>query len=477
MAGGVSSWVYQLIKEFHDLTFAVVYLGPHRSSQRRLHYEIPNNVVDLREFYLFDYRVEQNKKDRPKDWKIVEEFLVKLKAGDPSNFDDIYRVVGDPRTRSISLHDLVYSPEIWEIVKKLYYMEEQESSFVDYFWTWRFIHLPFFSLLRVELPKAKVYHSASTGYAGVIGSLCQLRYKRPFILTEHGIYTRERKIEISRADWIYSEAAQDIKVGERQDIFRDWWINFFSYFSRLTYDRADSIITLFEGNRRIQVEEGANPAKISIVPNGVDFERFAGLPRAEKDDTFRIGFVGRVVPIKDVKTFIIACRRIRDELKNVEVYILGPTDEDEEYYKECVLLTKMEGMDDVIRFMGKVNMQDYYRMLDIVVLTSLSEAQPLVILEAQACGIPVVATEVGACEELLNGRAADDRLLGQSGMTVPIYDPEKIARAVIEILKNPERKKMMGHIGQQRVRTYYEQDDFIASYQNLYANYIDQVRW
>ncbi len=479
VAGGVSSWVYQLIQEFHDLSFAIVYLGSHRSTPRRLHYEIPNNVVDIREFYLFDYRVEREKNFpiAKENLQKMEEFFLQVKNNDTASFNDIYYLVGHPQTRRLSLFDLVYSREAWEMVKRLYAREETTTSFIDYFWTWRFIYLPFFSLLKVDLPRAKVYHAASTGYAGVLGALCKLRYDRPFLLTEHGIYTRERKIEISRADWIYSASANEIKVVERKDIFREWWITLFSYFSRLTYERADEIITLYEGNRKIQVEEGADPTKIKIIPNGVDFKRYDALKKQEHSGPLRIGFVGRVVPIKDVKTFIMACRRICDEIKNIEVYILGPVDEDEEYYRECVLLTKMETMEDVIQFKGKVDTWEYYSLLDVIVLTSLSEAQPLVILEAMACGVAVVATDVGACRELLYGSSADDQLLGQSGLITPICDAESTAEAVLRILRNAHLRKNMGEVGKARVQTYYQLNDFIANYQMLYSRYMQEIRW
>ena len=175
VSGGVSSWVYQILKEFHDLTFAIIYLGPHRSSQRRLHYEIPENVVDIREFYLFDYRIEKEQKGRnlKENFQKIEKFLLSIKSLDPSNFDEVYNLVGNSATRSVSLYDLAYSKESWEVVRHLYDLEERETSFIDYFWTWRFVYLPFFSLLRTELPQAKLYHSASTGYAGVLGSLCK----------------------------------------------------------------------------------------------------------------------------------------------------------------------------------------------------------------------------------------------------------------------------------------------------------------
>ena len=58
VAGGVSSWVYDLVKRMQDISFSIVYLGAHRPGSKKMHYELPENVVDFRELYLFDYRVD-----------------------------------------------------------------------------------------------------------------------------------------------------------------------------------------------------------------------------------------------------------------------------------------------------------------------------------------------------------------------------------------------------------------------------------
>jgi glycosyltransferase involved in cell wall biosynthesis len=479
VAGGVSTWVYQLIKHLRDFTFSIVYLGSHRAAAKKMHYDIPANVMDFREIYLFDYRVRKEKLGSPEasDLKKVESLLAGLRGRDVSRFDDVVKIFGAKKRRRIDLHDLVHSREGWNMLLDLYRGEAENASFLDYFWTWRFLYLPFFSLLRLPLPPARVYHAVSTGYAGVLGAMSKVWHGRPFLLTEHGIYTRERKFEIARADWIYSEAAQEAKVVEGRDFFKEWWMALFSFASRLAYDRADEIITLYEGNRAVQIEEGAAPEKIRLVPNGVDFEGFSRLPRRTDPEKFTVGFVGRVVPIKDIKTFLKACKKIHAELPNVEFLILGPTDEDEEYYEECRLMAEMSALEKVVRFAGKVNLREYYPRLDVLVLTSISEAQPIVILEANACGIPAVATDVGACRELLQGSSPDDRLLGPSGVVTPVCDPEATAQAVIRLLRNPELRQRMGQAGRRRVEQYYQLEDWIAAYESIYSRNMEEVRW
>jgi len=479
VAGGVSTWVYDLIKNLNDITFSIVYLGPHRPGAKKMHYDMPSNVIDFQEYYLFDYAFQtEEKKIRGRaDYKIVAEFLKKMKQGNTDLFDDFITSIRNQENETISLYDLAHSYQGWKILQDVHTSEEREPSFIDYFWSWRFIYLPFFALLKTPLPPARVYHTVSTGYAGVLGALCQLEFNRPLILTEHGIYTRERKIEIAHADWIHSETAKQVKVSEEKDFFREWWISLFSFFSQLTYERADEIITLFEGNRQIQIREGASPSKTRIIPNGIDYSYLKSLDRVQNKEKYQIGFMGRVVPIKDVKTFIRACKMVYQERQDVEFFIMGPTDEEPDYYRECVQLTEQENLTNVVHFTGKVKVSDYYPKLDMIVLTSISEAQPIVLLEAMACGIPCVATDVGSCSELLYGRDSDDQHLGKSGLVTPLYSPQQTAQAILKILEDKRLFKQMGETGQRRIERYYQKDDVFAQYQNIYTHYMEEVRW
>jgi len=477
VAGGVSSWVNDLITEMDDVTFSIVYLAPRKDVSKKMRYELGANVLEFREIYLFEYTVEKKRRWRwgKKDLSAVEQMLESIKNGDTSTFDVF---TGKLREGEVDIYDIMVSPQAWEIMLKIYNAEASDQSFIDYFWTWRFIYFPFFALLQTDIPPARLYHSVSTGYAGVLGAMSKLIYNRPFILTEHGLYTRERKIDISQADWIYSADAAEAKITERSDIFKEWWIRLFSFFSRLAYDRADNIFTLYDGNRAAQIAEGADPARCRVIPNGIrvkDFVKRDGI--AAPDGVFRIGFMGRVVPIKDLKTFLSACSIVRREIKDIEIYVMGPTEEDEDYYRECRLLAETQSLEEIIHFTGRINIHEYYPKMDVIVLTSISEGQPIVILEANASGVPVVATDVGACSELLNGRTRDDRLIGPSGLITPVSEPAATAAAILELARSPRAYKSMSNAGRKRVEQYYEMNDLISSYKTLYAEYIEEVRW
>ena len=110
----------------------------------------------------------------------------------------------------------------------------------------------------------------------------------------------------------------------------------------------------------------------------------------------------RVAPIKDVKTMIQAFAFAKEKVPNLKLWIMGPTDEDKKYAQECFDLVKALNVSDV-EFTGRINVRDYLGKMDFTLLTSISEGQPLTILESFAAHKPVVATDVGNCRELLFG--------------------------------------------------------------------------
>src|SRR5579885_2330067 len=124
------------------------------------------------------------------------------------------------------------------------------------------------------------------------------------------------------------------------------------------------------------------------------------LPQKDASRRFLVGFVGRVVSIKDVKTFIRAIKIAQQMIPDLMSYIIGPTEEEPAYFQECCRLIELLDLEMVVHFTGSVDVQTYYSKLDVLVLTSLSEGQPLVILEGNCAGLPVITTDVGACREM-----------------------------------------------------------------------------
>ncbi len=105
-------------------------------------------------------------------------------------------------------------------------------------------------------------------------------------------------------------------------------------------------------------------------------------------------------------------------------------------------------------------------------LTSISEAQPLTLLEAGAVGIPSVATQVGACEQILYGNPDEDPPLGQGGILTPLVNPEATAQAIVQLLSDPVFYQNCSHAIRQRIQTYYRYEQQQEAYRKLYTKYI-----
>jgi len=473
VAGGVSTWVDQTIRANPHLKFSILHLAANENSTKVMKYNMPSNVVGLTTAYLHDTHLKS--KGKPyrdqKVWRTIEDFYSRVPDCDYATFETMVRGLlgtsGEVHTKS-----LLFSKRTWNLLIKFY--GKQDISFIDYFWTWRFTHLPLLSLLNVPIPRAGVYHSASTGYAGLMALIARIKQGGRLLITEHGLYAKERKIEISQSNWVYDERDEDYRATVNMGFFRQWWIHMFMIMSRLGYQGADRVTTLYKGNFDMQVEHGCPVEKLEIIPNGIDVDGYASVRearlkvRAEKGRPFTIGFVGRVTPIKDVKTFIRAIKLAVERTPDLKVLVMGPLEEDPDYVEECRILIDMFDLGEKIIFTGRVKVMDYYPQLDAVLLTSVSEGLPFVILEAHAAGIPCIATDVGACRELLEGRTADDKALGPSGLVTLVSSPGQTAGAITRMVEDTAFYDAMCSSALQRVHFHYRLEHVNARYTHLY---------
>lgn len=470
VAGGVSTWVHDLISTMKDIHFGIVTIAPHSDPTRKFKYDVPSHVTSFTEVNLHEYNLNPYRKRKPrkKDYDLVRTFYDGIFSGNYDSFPEFVKMFrGD--TCCFDVQTFFSSFEIWEYIKEVYRRYGEEISFIDFFWTWRGTQLPLMQVLSAPLPQAKVYHSISTGYAGLLGSIAKVTQERKYLLTEHGIYTHERLLEISQASWIYEREKKHFRAEKELSLLKRWWIGIFKVMSSLTYRYVDKIYTLYEGNKIREVTDGADPQKISLIPNGINIEMFASLAR-EKKAAPQIGFIGRVVSIKDVKTFIQASKIVLGEFPEAQFYIIGPTDEEREYYEECQSLVEGLRLQERVVFTGRANILDYFKFLDLIVLTSLSEAQPFAILEANAAGIPVVASDVGACRELVFGKTDPDKALGMSGIITEVSNPHATADGIIQLLKDSKLYQQAGDSGKKRTRKYYDVEDMRSRYLNIYEH-------
>jgi glycosyltransferase involved in cell wall biosynthesis len=470
--GGVSSWVHALIEGLPDLTFSLLALSPTRTTQQDRKYPLPPNVRAFAEVFLHELTVPKRswlKRPNPVAWAAFERVHRASNGERAKAMIELFDAVGEDAT-GLTADDVLFSRRGWQFMVERYQAHAAETSFIDWAWTWRAVHAPLFQTLAAEIPPARLYHPVSTGYAGLLGAIAKARTGSPLLLTEHGIYVRERMIDIARADWIYEEPVR-LRAARRQaGPLKSLWTDSFVTAAQVTYELANRIVSLFEANQALQHQLGADKLKTCVIPNGVSIERFAPLAsqRDGRPRPLRVGFVGRVVPIKDVKTLLRAFKLVVEELPGAELWIVGPTDEDRSYFEDCKDLSHLLGL-RTVTFTGPKDVRTIYPEIDVMVLTSLSEGQPLTILEAACAGVPSVATDVGDCRALVEGRSAADRGLGPCGVITRMGDPADTARAIVRILRDGPLRAAMGKAGVTRATRYYRDALVLERYRALYG--------
>jgi len=474
VTGGVSNWSHDLIMEQNHLSFHLVAIVPH-DAELELKYKLPGNVASLTTIRLADLPVGADCSSlmARRIHNALQGPLESITAEEPLELDELKKIVDTFRSTNLQLgrHILLDRQEAWKQLISLYEHAFDDHSFLDYFWSYRAIAGGIYSVLLAPLPEANIYHALSTGYAGLMAARAKIETKKPVMVTEHGIYTNERRIEVASADWLSSTASKALTVDKPRRDLRDLWIDSINNFSNVCYQACDNIITLFEGNQKHQLEDGAELSKMSIIPNGVDLKRYGNIAR-RRGGTPTIGLIGRVVPIKDIKTYIRAVALLKQYMPELKAYVIGPTDEHPDYYQECVTLVEMLGVKNNIAFTGLARVDDYLGSLDVLVLTSVSEAQPLVMLEAGACGIPLVATDVGACRELIEGSTRESPNLGEGGIVTALASPAATAEAIYALLSDSDRYDRCSQNIRRRVTMHYDQSVQHAKYRDLYAKYL-----
>ena len=485
VSGGVSSWINQVIRAYPEIRFAIVFLGSRRADYKEFKYVLPDNVVHFEEHYLYEnlntHHQPAMRNGSQDAFGLIDQLIDALNHGaDSAQTMHVFRqVILEMRPGGkLKLEDFLYSRRAWEIICSTYRDHCRDPSFVDFFWTVRIMFQPLWLLARVasELIPVRITHCASTGYAGFLGALLEQTRGTPLILSEHGIYTKERKIDLFKSEWIRDNRNIFQRDPTELSYFRQMWIQLFEWMGRYCYASADPIIALYEANRLRQVADGAEPGRTFNIPNGIQLARFAPL-RASRPATPPpvLCLIGRVVPIKDIKTFVRAMRRVANELPGAEGWIAGPAEEDPSYAEECQSLVRSLGLEENIKFLGFQKVEDLMPRIGLVVLSSISEALPLVLLEGYAAGVPAVSTDVGSCRQLVEGLDAEDQALGHSGKIVPIADPQQLADAALSLLTDPVAWQAASLAAVARVERYYTDTMMFDRYRAVYEKAFQQA--
>jgi len=226
---------------------------------------------------------------------------------------------------------------------------------------------------------------------------------------------------------------------------------------------ADLLIAVSREDQKRMVEiEGIPPARTLFVPNGIaEAEPTSGRDvRAElgiEPMTPVIGSVGSLFPVKSFDVLLRAAALLIRERPDVQILIAGGGPQ----YETLLKLARELRVDGSVRLLGRRNdVPDVLRALDIAVCCSRSEGSPLSVIEYMQAGLPVVATAVGGVPDLIES--------GVQGLLVAPDDPPALARALAELLADPERARIMGIHARERQRAEFDLEVLVHRLEDLY---------
>lgn len=292
--------------------------------------------------------------------------------------------------------------------------------------------------------EADVVHVTSLGSA-LLAALPTHHQGVPILLSEHGVYFRERLMALRATEWPFVQ--------------RNMVAAFLKAMARVGYEAAASIAPVSDFNGRWAQVLGADPDRVRTVHNGVDMARFpSGSPEPELPT---IVYVGRIDPLKDLKTLVSAVPRIAARIPHVRVHLIGPVPEqNKRYARELEALIAELGVDDNVALTGPTSdPAAAYASSTIVVLSSVSEGFPYGALEPMACGRAVVATNVGGVPEVV----------GDAGMLVHARDPKALADACIMVLQDEALRHRLAEAGRQRVLEQFTLDRMLSQFRSRYV--------
>jgi glycosyltransferase involved in cell wall biosynthesis len=216
------------------------------------------------------------------------------------------------------------------------------------------------------------------------------------------------------------------------------------------------VVCVSEDSRQISAAEGIPERKLMVIRNGIDTTRFAYRGPIIKGPAVA---VGRLVPAKGVDILIRAVSIIVRSHRDFTLVVAG----DGPARPRLEQLAQEFGIENHVRFLGEVS--DVPALLarsSMLVQPSLSEGIPLTVLEAMACGLPVVATRVGGTSEVVED--------GITGRLVTPGDPISLARGVMTLWSAQDGSHSIGLAGRQRVERGFDIRQMVAQYEALYLD-------
>lgn len=482
--GGVSTWCHLLIRDLPDVEFTLFSLvaDPRYEPQ----FNLPDNIIAFRAVPLWGIcemleiredltlpALNQRRQSTSgtvvasKFIPIFREFLCELYTSDTNPerlgllIQQMYRFF-----QAYDFDTAMRSQATWDcfatVVRELFPETASRHGYPDaafalsditqglqWLYHWLFP-------LACPLPQTDIVHASTVGICTMIAVVAKLEYGAAYMLSEHGIYLRERYLaEMASSNSLFLKLLS---------------LRFARRMSHLSYTMADQISPCCDYNQRWEIRNGASFDRLRTIYYGADSGQFVpggkpiGLPPV-------VVWVGRINPLKDVITLLRAAALVKETRPDIEFKLFGgAAPEDQAYHAECLALHAELGLEDTVTFAGYApNTAIAYNQGDVVVLCSISEGFPFATLEAMLCGKPVVATAVGGVPEQIEG----------CGIAVEPRNPKELADAITTLMNDPLRCAELGNaareIAAQEFTVHQSAEAYRSSYRRLLGYHEPQL--
>lgn len=308
---------------------------------------------------------------------------------------------------------------------------------------------------------------------------CRTRAEYPLGLLRLARFLRRAEVDVFHGHLFEPSAIglpAAVLAGTRLRILTRHYSDYHTRIDRRWHTRLDQLCTALSHAviavsrhtaEHLIEREGAPAGKVHVVLNGIDFERVKPSDPASRARLRRELCLGeshvlltaaRLHPEKGYEHLFAALPDVIAGLDRPCVLLIAGTGALETQYRE---LARSLGLEDAVRFLGyRTDIADLMLSADLFVLASVAEAFGLVLAEALYLGVPVVATRVGGIPEII-----DD---GVDGVLVPPGDSAALARAVVDMLRDPRRRAALGSAGREKVERRFQFVNMMRSYERIY---------
>jgi len=227
--------------------------------------------------------------------------------------------------------------------------------------------------------------------------------------------------------------------------------------SKWIIQSSDEIIAVSNAVMKHTLSLGASSSKVKVIPNGVDLEEFKPRRELEKTGVKRIIFVGRLFPNKGIQYLVKAAQIVLAKHPCVEFIIVGRGPMEAELRK----MVRRLNIEHAFKFLGIVpSVPEVMNQCDIFVRPSLTEGMPLTILEAMACGLPVIASKIPGSSEVVKD--------GETGILVEVGNVEQLGNAIIRLLEDENYAERIRTRAYEFVKKHYSWDRIAEEYLKTY---------